>query len=55
MPGPSDGEVPLLVTEKLDGDTLRAPIPVEHILPGSSDEYRARRVEMIHTYYDVME
>jgi hypothetical protein len=55
MPGPSDGEVPLLVTEKLDGDVLRAPIPVEHILSGSSDEYRARRLEMIHTYYDVVE
>jgi hypothetical protein len=51
---PSPGPTPLLVTGDLDGPILRGPIPVEHILPGSSDGYRQRRLEMIHDYYDVI-
>jgi hypothetical protein len=51
---PSEGPLPLLMTESLEGGILRGPIPVEHILPGSSEGYRERRLEMIHTYYDVV-
>jgi hypothetical protein len=51
---PSPGPTPLLVTGDLDGPILRGPIPVEHILPGSSEGYRRRRLEMIHDYYDVI-
>jgi len=51
---PSDGPTPLLITERLDGSILRGPIPVEHILPGSSEGYLQHRLEMIHAYYDVV-
>jgi hypothetical protein len=29
------------------------PLPVEHVLRGSSQAYRDRRMEIIETYYDV--
>jgi hypothetical protein len=51
---PGDGPLLLLVTEKLDGATLREPIPVEHLLPGSSPSYRQQRLDLIHHYYDVV-
>jgi hypothetical protein len=48
-----DGPLPLLVTESLSPDQLRMPLPVEHVLRGSSQAYRDRRMEIIETYYDV--
>ena len=51
----SNGSLPLLVTERLTGEVLRGSFPVEHILPGSSKGYRDRRLDLIHSYYDVVE
>ncbi len=48
------GSTPLLVTEALSGEKLRADRPLEHLLPGSSQVYRERRMELIDTYYDVV-
>ncbi|MGH8915153.1 MAG: glycosyltransferase [Acidimicrobiia bacterium] len=50
-----DGPLPLLVTESLTNQVLKRPAPVEHILPGSSPTYRDHRLELIRTYYDVVE
>jgi len=49
------GVIPLLITSDVTADLLRGPIPVEHILPAASDAYGDRRLEMIRTYYDVVD
>jgi predicted glycosyltransferase len=54
-PQPSTGldPVPLAVTESLRREDLDLGTPIEHLLPGSSEGYRERRVELIETYYDL--
>ncbi len=47
------GTTPLLVTDALSSESLRVDRPLEHQLPGSSDGYRQRRMDLIATYYDV--
>jgi len=51
----ADGPLPLLLTSELTEETMRAELPVEHILPGTSQAYRERRLDLIHNYYDVVE
>jgi hypothetical protein len=54
-PQPSTGldPVPLAVTETLHREDLDLGTPIEHVLPGSSEGYRERRMEIVETYYDV--
>ncbi len=50
-----DGPVPLAVTSQLTRADLELGTPIEHLLPGSSDDYRARRLELVGDYYDVVD
>jgi hypothetical protein len=54
-PQPSTGldPVPLAMTESLRREDLDLGTPIEHLLPGSSEGYRERRMEIVETYYDV--
>jgi hypothetical protein len=45
--------LPVVVTSQLDRALLAMQNPLEHVLVGSSGSYRERRLELIHTYYDV--
>jgi len=45
---------PLLFTESLEG-VLDAQHPVEHLLPGCSEAYRRRRIEIARRFYDLRE
>lgn len=47
------GTRPLLVTEALDGGLLRRDDPVEHVLAGTSEAYRATRLRIVARAYDV--
>jgi predicted glycosyltransferase len=49
-----EGPVPLALTSDLDRSDLDLGVPIEHLLPGSSEGYRARRLELIANYYDVL-
>lgn len=44
----------LVFSDKLDSQLLRRDEPVEHVLAGSSDAYRAQRLEIIKQFYDVV-
>lgn len=48
------GPLPLAVTETITIDHLRNAAPFEHLLPGSDSEYRKRRLDIVHRYYDVV-
>ena len=48
------GATPLAVTEDLSRSDLDLGTPIEHLLPGSSDGYRVKRLEMVETYYEVV-
>ncbi len=50
-----EGPIPLAVTTELTRADLDLGAPIEHLLPGSSDDYRARRLELIGDYYDVVD
>ncbi|MGH3466889.1 MAG: glycosyltransferase [Thermocrispum sp.] len=52
---PGDREAPLVVTDRLDADLLRGDDPLEHLLAGSSDRYRAARLAIARRYYDVVD
>jgi hypothetical protein len=54
-PATVDEPLPLLVTESLDRDLLSGRYPVEHLLPGSSPEYRQRRLDLVRMYYDIVD
>jgi hypothetical protein len=49
-----DPPLPLAVTEHITGEDLRIDAPVEHLLEGSSENYRVRRLGIIDHYYDVV-
>jgi predicted glycosyltransferase len=49
-----EGPMPLAVTSELRRSDLDLEAPIEHLLPGASDAYRARRLELIANYYDVV-
>jgi len=44
----------LSFTETIPAGVLDS-LPVEHVLPGSSDDYRAKRLTLIGDYYDVVD
>ncbi|MEX0699413.1 MAG: glycosyltransferase [Acidimicrobiia bacterium] len=48
----SPEETELFFTESITPGILGS-IPVEHVLPGSSEDYRAKRLALIGDYYDV--
>ncbi len=54
-PTPYDGEgpMPLAFTDTVTPDDLRLGTPIEHILPGSSDQYRRHRRELVAKYYRI--
>jgi hypothetical protein len=45
---------PLLVTPAVTNDIIRLGPPVEHVLEGTSEAYRAARMSIIDRYYDVV-
>jgi len=55
-PGDRNGDaLPLLVTHDPTAELLRGGAPVEHLLPGSSEAYRQRRLELIASCYDIVD
>jgi len=46
--------LPLVLTHEPSAQLLQGDAPVEHLLPGSSEAYRRRRVELIDSYYEVV-
>lgn len=50
---PGEGGTPLVLTERLDADLLRGDDPVEHVLAGASERYRAERRQIVGRYFDV--
>ena len=55
---PEDHEtptLPVIFTSQLDRQLLAMENPLEHVLVGGSGSYRERRLEMIRTYYDVVD
>jgi hypothetical protein len=46
---------PLIVTESLDMELMASGRPIEHLLAGSSEEYRARRKEIVRAHYRVQD
>lgn len=44
----------LAMVRALSPQDLRSNQPIEHLLDGSSDEYSARRLEIVNRYYDVV-
>ena len=53
QPG-SAGGLSLSMVADATAELFRSERPVEHLLPGSSAQYRARRLEIVHEYYDVI-
>jgi len=50
----SAGVLNLAMVSTVTAELLGSERPVEHVLAGSSAQYRARRLEIVHSYYDVI-
>ena len=51
----SEGEpLNLALVSEVTGQDFREQVPVEHVMPGTSERYRERRLEIVQEFYDVV-